>query len=175
VPTDTLGAASSIISSYSGSTSSSPFPMPSIDRERLESGSSNILPSSPGSLSRLPISSSNFMPGMLGRNSNNEDDFDPSILNLKLDSHHPSSHDTLGSLPLETSTSSAPLNGSGIWGGPAPSSGNIGRLSSFGFAQGDNVNTNFSSHDAEANASDTKKANSNSWGSFGPSPGGSIW
>lgn len=184
--TDALDLASSILPGYSGRASSSPFPMPDMDMERSVSAHAGILPQSPGpsAVGGLP-----FMPGMLGRSrssSNNtgthdDDDFDSSILNIKLD---------------DASSSSAPLGGSGIWGGAAPSSG---RLSSFGFAPLDtannsfapldiasantgfapldSANTSFSSHDFEGNTGDNKKSsgNTNSWGTFGPSTGGSIW
>ena len=200
--TDVLDSASSIISAYSGRAPSSPFPMPGMDMERSVSAHAGILPQSqgPSASGGLP-----FMPGILGRSrsssntgtddDDDDDDFDSSILNYKLHSHEPSSHDALGSLELDASNSSTPLGGSGIWGGATPSSG---RLSSFGFAPldtpnnsfppRDNIassntgfapldgaNTSFSSHDFEGNTGDNKKPGGNSWGSFGPSTGGSIW
>ena len=197
--TDVMDSGSSILSGYSGRASSSQFPMPGMDMERSVSAHAGILPQSqgPSAAGGLP-----FMPGILGksRSSSNtgtddDDDFDSSILNYKLDSHEPSSHDALGSLELDASSSSTPLGGSGIWGGATPSSG---RLSSFGFAPldtsnnsfppRDNIvssntgfapldgaNTSFSSHDFEGNTGDNKKSSGNSWGTFGPSTGGSIW
>lgn len=172
-----LPSQSATVSSLDPS-SSNPFPLvPGMGIDRASSAPANVPNDiSSASIPGLSMPGNNFMPGVLGSNSNREDELVSSILNssLPLDgqSHHlhQTSHDPLGSLGALESSS-----GGSIWGGGSsvPSS-NIG----FGFAsQADNATASFSSHDANVNASASEKkdATSSTWGSFGPSSGGSIW
>ena len=184
--------------------SSSPFPrVPGLGLDRSSSAPANRpreIDIATSSISGLSLSGSNFMPDVSNVLDGGEDELVSSILNASvasLDSHthshtHQISHNhnplnSLGGLPVE------PSNGNGsslLWGAMdnasgASSSSNIGGLSTFGFAsQVDNASTSFSSIDGgvgnidkgnEKKDSTNSNTNTSTWGSFGPSSGGSIW
>lgn len=173
---------SSILPSLEATGQMKPFPfVPSIGMDRALSAPGN-LPSdiSTASLSGgLSMPSNKFIPGVLGSNSSkHEDELVSSILNTSLSLDGQASHDPLSSLGALDSSSGA----GNIWSGTAGASvasGNLGALPAFGFAsQNDNATSSFSPNDSNptnASSNDKKDITNNTWGSFGPSTGGSIW
>jgi len=191
ISSNILEAPSSILPNLDrSSTNSSPFPSSGLNLERPEStnplSQANAVQSATSSISGLSGhgTESSFMPSLVS-NRNQEEEFLSSLLDPSI-SLEAATSAAIGSTalnPLDSgATSATPLGGTSLWGGgtsSVPGSSNLGGMSSFGFAQNSTLDDSFSSHDINpttvSGASEKKNESSNTWGSFAPPGGGSIW